>query len=89
MAPFLAARRSKLVNGMCSMLPYGMGICCYASIFYFKFVIVVVGVVGVSRLLLEAELSISLHSFCILDLQPKKAEPKPPMNLTRRSVLTI
>ena len=26
----LAARRSKLVGGMCSMLPYGTGICCYA-----------------------------------------------------------
>ena len=26
----LAARRSKLVDGMCSMLPYDTGICCYA-----------------------------------------------------------
>ena len=29
----LAARRSKLVGGMCSMLPYGTGICCYAFIY--------------------------------------------------------
>ena len=28
----LAAGRSKLVGGMCSMLPYGTGICCYAFI---------------------------------------------------------
>ena len=27
-----AVRRSKLVGGMCSMLPYGTGICCYAFI---------------------------------------------------------
>ena len=33
----LAARRSKLVSGMCSMLPYGNGICCYAFIYYFSF----------------------------------------------------
>ena len=31
----LAARKSKLVSGMCSMLPYGTGICCYAVIYYF------------------------------------------------------
>ena len=29
---FYAAGRSKLVSGMCSMLPYGTGICCYAFI---------------------------------------------------------
>ena len=34
----LAARRSKLVGGMCSMLPYGAGICRYAFIYYFFFV---------------------------------------------------
>ena len=28
----LAARRSNLVGGMCSVLPYGTGICCYAFI---------------------------------------------------------
>ena len=28
--PCLAAKRSKLVGGMCSMLPYGSGMCCYA-----------------------------------------------------------
>ena len=28
----LAARRIKLVGGMCSVLPYGTGICCYAFI---------------------------------------------------------
>ena len=28
----LAVRRSKLVGGMCSMQPYGTGICCYAFI---------------------------------------------------------
>ena len=33
--PCLAARRSKLVGDMCSMLPYGTGICCYAFIFFF------------------------------------------------------
>ena len=31
----LAARRNKLVGGMCSMLPYGTGICCHAFIYYF------------------------------------------------------
>ena len=31
----LAVRRSKLVSGMCSLLPYGTGICCYAFILYF------------------------------------------------------
>ena len=31
----LAAGRSKLVGGMCSVLPYGSGICCYASIQFF------------------------------------------------------
>ena len=30
-----AARRSKLVGDMCSMLPYGTGICCYAFIYFF------------------------------------------------------
>ena len=35
----LAARRSKLVGGMCSMLPYGTDICCYAYINYFLFFI--------------------------------------------------
>ena len=29
----MAAGRSKLVGGMCSMLPYDTGICCYAFIF--------------------------------------------------------
>ena len=28
----LAARRSELVSSICSMLPYGTGICCYAFI---------------------------------------------------------
>ena len=28
----LAAKSGKLVGGMCSMLPYGTGICCYAFI---------------------------------------------------------
>ena len=28
----LAVRRSELVGGMCSMLPYDTGICCYAFI---------------------------------------------------------
>ena len=32
----LAARRSKLVGGMCSMLPFGTGIGCFAFIFYLK-----------------------------------------------------
>ena len=32
-----AVRRSKLVDGMCSMLPYDTGICCYAFIWYFNF----------------------------------------------------
>ena len=32
MAPFLAARRSKLVNGMCSRLPYGTCVCCFAFV---------------------------------------------------------
>ena len=31
----LAARRRKLVGGMCSTLPYDTGICCYAFIPYF------------------------------------------------------
>ena len=31
----LAARRSKFVSGVCSMLPYGTGICCYAYIYFF------------------------------------------------------
>ena len=31
----LAARRGKLVGGMCSKLPYGTGICCYAFIWFF------------------------------------------------------
>ena len=31
----LAARRSKLVCGMCSILPYGTGICFYAFFLYF------------------------------------------------------
>ena len=35
----LVARRSKLVSGMCNMLPYGTGICCYAFIYYCKFLI--------------------------------------------------
>ena len=29
----LAARRSKLVGGMCRLLPYGIGICCYIFIY--------------------------------------------------------
>ena len=29
----LAVRRRQLVGGMCSMLPYDSGICCYAFIF--------------------------------------------------------
>ena len=33
----LAARISKLVGGMCSMLQYGIGICCYAFIYFFFF----------------------------------------------------
>ena len=32
----LAARRSKLVGGMCSMMPHDTGICCYAFIFFFS-----------------------------------------------------
>ena len=32
----LAARRSFLVGGMCSMLPCGIGICCYAFVEYFN-----------------------------------------------------
>ena len=28
----IAARKSQLVGGKCSMLPYGTGICCYAFI---------------------------------------------------------
>ena len=32
----LAARRSKLVDGMCTMLPCGTGICCYAFLFLKK-----------------------------------------------------
>ena len=32
----LAAMRSKLVGGMCSVLPYATNICCYAFIYYFK-----------------------------------------------------
>ena len=35
--PCLAARRSKLVGGMCSMLPYGTGICCYTFIYIYIF----------------------------------------------------
>ena len=35
MAPCLAAR-SELVGSMCSMLPYGTGVCRYAFIYYFK-----------------------------------------------------
>ena len=38
----LAVRRSKLVGGMCSMLPYDTGICCYAFIYiyiYFFFLL--------------------------------------------------
>ena len=31
----LAARRSKFVGGMCSVLPYGIGICCYTFNFFF------------------------------------------------------
>ena len=31
----LEERRSKLVGCMCSMLPYGTGICCYAFIYFF------------------------------------------------------
>ena len=33
----LAARRSKLVGGICSMLPYGTSICCYAYISHLIF----------------------------------------------------
>ena len=33
----LAARRSKLVGGMCSMLPYGTGICCYTFLYFLFF----------------------------------------------------
>ena len=32
----LAVRRRQLVGGMCSMLPYDTGICCYAFISYFR-----------------------------------------------------
>ena len=32
----IVARRSKLVGGICSMLPYDTGICCYAFILYFR-----------------------------------------------------
>ena len=31
----LAARRSELVRGLCIMLPYGAGICCFAFIQHF------------------------------------------------------
>ena len=30
----LAAKRSKMVGGMCNMLPYGTCICCYAFIYF-------------------------------------------------------
>ena len=33
----IAARRSKLVGGVCSMLPYGTGICCYAFLSFFYY----------------------------------------------------
>ena len=33
----LAAERGKLVGGMCSMLPHGTGISCYAFIYIFFF----------------------------------------------------
>ena len=35
----LAARRSKFVVGVCCMLPYGNGVCCYAFINFFFFFI--------------------------------------------------
>ena len=37
----LAAWRSKLVGGMCSMLPYGTGICCHAFIEFFLYCFIV------------------------------------------------
>ena len=40
----LAARRSELVGGMCSMLPYGTGICCYAFIYCFEFFLLLLSI---------------------------------------------
>ena len=39
----LAARRSKLVGGMCSILPYGIGIFCDAFI-YFSFFLLLLSI---------------------------------------------